>query len=160
KAPASDASTATVASANGEATSAPMASARPKPPPVVPATASSALPVGDGGVASCKVAGGPTPQPFNGPAILRMAAPAGGEVAELVYNEGGSPRIYDARIGDAGPRGPTPAKSPIPACAAAGEFFFCPDASGAIHQSRGPGEEDVVVARSKPGTEIAAGLLA
>jgi hypothetical protein len=131
----------------------------PKPPAVAPAPATSATFVGDGGVGTCKLVGAPTPQPFNGPALLRIAARPEGDTAELVFNEAGSPRIYDARVGDAGARGPTPPKSPIPACAAALDFFFCPDASGAIHKSRGPGEEDVVVARSKPGTDIAAASL-
>jgi hypothetical protein len=132
----------------------------PKPAPVAPAPATSAAFVGDGGVGNCKLASGPAAQPFNGPALLRIASRPEGDVAELVFNEGGSPRMYEERFGDAKPRGPTPPKSPIPACATALDFFYCPDASGAIHKSRGPGEEDVVVARSKPGTDIAAGALA
>jgi hypothetical protein len=123
------------------------------------APATSAVVSGDGGVASCKITGGPTLEPFNGPALLRIAARGGADVAELVFNEGGSPRVYDARVGDTGPRGPAPAKSTIPACAAAEGFYFCPDAGGAIHKSRGTGEDDVVVARSKPGTDVAAASL-
>jgi hypothetical protein len=98
-------------------------------------------------------------QPFNGPALLRIAARGETDAPELVFNEAGSPRVYDARIGDAGARGPAPAKSAIPACAVAGGFFFCPDAGGGIHRSRGAGEDGVVVARSKPGTDIAAASL-
>jgi hypothetical protein len=156
----SDASTAAVANEASVAGSATAASSRAPRPPVPPAPATSAAVFSaDGGNASCKFLGGPTLQTFNGPALLRMAARAEGEVAELVYNEGGSPRLYDARVGDAGARGPLPAKSPLPPCAAVQGFFYCPDASGAIHKSRGPGEDDTVVAKSHAGTRIAASSL-
>src|SRR5579859_3426318 len=75
---------------------------------------------GDAGVASCKTTGGAALQPFVGPALLRLSPSSDTDAIELVYNEAGLPRIFDGRPVDAGARG-TPAKSTIPACAAAGD---------------------------------------
>jgi hypothetical protein len=98
-------------------------------------------------------------QPFVGPALLRLSPSSDADAVELVYNEAGSPRIFDGRAVDAGARG-VPAKSTIPACAAAGDVFFCPDPSGAIHRSRGTPETDAVVAKGRAGTDVAGALLA
>ncbi len=114
----------------------------------------------DAGAAGCKLLRGPLAQPFNGPSMLRMVERAEGQLAELVVNVGGSPRFYDILPGDSGaPPQLVPPKSSLPSCAAARDTLFCPDATGAIHRSRGAGEGDTIVARSRPGTDVSAAAL-
>jgi hypothetical protein len=112
----------------------------------------------DAGAPVCKILGGPTVQPFVGPAVLRIVRREVGEGPELIYNEGGSPRVFGAPSVVTGSREPKPEKSTIPACAASGEVVYCPDSAGAIHRSRG-GAGDVIVARSRQGTRIVAASL-
>jgi hypothetical protein len=112
--------------------------------------------IGDGGVTSCKMSGPPALQRFVGPALLRLAPSTDTDAIELVYNDAGTPRVFDGRAMDGGT---LPPKSTIPSCAAAGDVFYCPDASGAVHRSRGTPDSESVVARSKPGTDVAAATL-
>jgi hypothetical protein len=149
------------ASDAASATAAPAASrAAPRDVPAARAVAASADPPRDGGSPACKIAGGPTQQSFTGPALLRIAPRDEGDTVELVYNEAGTPRVYDARLGDAGARGSSSAKSVIPPCSSVGNVFYCPDATGAVHASKAGAEGDAIVARSRAGTRVAAGLLA
>jgi hypothetical protein len=134
-----------------------MTSARPRSAPR--ASPPSTGMTRDGGAPTCKIVGGPTAQPFVGPSALRMAPRTEGEVPELVYNDGGSPRVYDARITISRRQGPAPAKSTLPACAVTDDVFYCPDATGAIHRSRGVGESGVIIARGRPGTGVVAASL-
>jgi hypothetical protein len=142
-------------------TAAATASASTRAPDATPSKDHGAAEVwiGDAGVAACKMIGAPALQRFVGPALLRSAPSSDADAVEVVYNDAGFPRIFDGRPVDAATRG-TPAKSTIPSCAAAGDVFYCPDATGAIHRSRGTPETDAVVAKSKPGTDLAAASLA
>jgi hypothetical protein len=135
----------------------------PSVPPSAPLPAQRAvvsIDNADAGAGGCKLLRGPLAQPFNGPAKLRMVERAEGQLAELVVNAGGAPRFYDVLPGDAGaPPQVVPPKSTLPACAAARDAVFCPDASGAIHRSSGSGEGDTVVAQSRAGTDLSAAML-
>lgn len=120
-----------------------------------PHASASATTEPDGGAPACKVLDGPTAQPFVGPAVLRVVPNAGADVIEIVYNDGGSPRVF----ADAAPRGPKPEKSTIPACAATGDVIYCPDATGAVRRWGRGAENGVVVARGRAGTDIVAASL-
>lgn len=96
---------------------------------------------------------------FIAPVVLR-AAP--GPVARLVFNEAGAPRSIEvssaAEARDAAPPGVPASKSSLPACAAAADVLFCPDASGAVHAWRG--DRHTIVAHARAGTDVAAASLA
>jgi hypothetical protein len=52
---------------------------------------------------------------------------------------------------------PRPPRVP---CAVAGDVAFCPDPTGAVHRARVTGEDDRVVASSRPGSRVAAAAFA
>lgn len=112
----------------------------------------------DAGAGACKLLRPALMQTYGGPAAIRFLHPGGAEIAELVFNDGGHPQFSDAPPVDAGVVRdvPMPPKTTLPGCAVAGDVVYCPDASGAIHRTHGSGEEDTIVARSRPGTSIAA----
>jgi hypothetical protein len=93
---------------------------------------------------------------FVAPVLLRARDGAG----ELVFNDSGVPRIVTVPRdpGDASVAPLTSAAarthSTLPACAAAGDTLFCPDASGAVHEWNG--DSHALVAKSRAGTDIAA----
>jgi hypothetical protein len=94
---------------------------------------------------------------FVAPVVLRAAH---GPVARLVFNEAGVPRSIEvsAEPRDAAAPAAPASKSSLPACAAAADVLFCPDASGAVHAWRG--EHHAVVAHARAGTDVAAASLA
>jgi hypothetical protein len=77
-------------------------------------------------------------------------------MAELIFNEASRPRFSDTpfmqrrSFVDV----PMPPKTSLPGCAVVSNFVYCPDASGAIHRTEGGGENDTVVAHSRPGTPL------
>jgi hypothetical protein len=115
----------------------------------------------DAGAGACKLLRPALMQTFGGPAAIRFLHPGGAEIAELVFNDGGHPLFSDAPPVDAGALRdvPMPPKTTLPACAVARDVVYCPDTSGAIHRTHGSGEDDTIVARSRPGTSIAAASL-
>jgi hypothetical protein len=112
----------------------------------------------DAGVGTCKLLRPALMQTFGGPAAIRFLHPGGTEIAELVFNDAGHPQFSDApplyarALRDV----PMPPKTTLPGCAVAGDVVYCPDATGAIHRTRGSGDGDTIVARSRPGTAITA----
>ena len=96
-------------------------------------------------------------QPYGGPAALRFVGAGQALMTELVFNEASRPRFSGTPFTH--PRRslidvPMPPKTSLPGCAALPDKVYCPDASGAIHRTEGGGENDTVVARSRPGTSL------
>ncbi|HEY8090399.1 MAG TPA: hypothetical protein VIF09_21205 [Polyangiaceae bacterium] len=130
-----------------------------------PAGSTSALAVGDGGAARCRVVRGPVELPVRSPVVLA----ARGDGVEAVLNDDGRPRTV------AFPLGPLPpASAPAAtresadggtlagygvACGLAGEHVFCPDRTGAVHRTGRDGSGDRVVASSRSGSRIGAAAL-
>jgi hypothetical protein len=90
---------------------------------------------------------------FIAPVVLRTE----GATAQLVFNDSGAPRLVTV--------GPEPSdgaaesvaariKNKLPACAAAADVLYCPDAAGAVHSWRG--DKHTIVAHARVGTDIAA----
>jgi hypothetical protein len=116
--------------------------------------AATSAPTSDAGSPACRQLGAASIQGFNGPVAMHLITRLDADIAELVFNEGGRPRTVVPVLApiDAGvpSSDAPPPKSPLPACAIAGEAIYCADATGAIRR----GER--VVARSRAGTDIAA----
>ena len=113
----------------------------------------------DGGASpnACKVVALAPVTAFNGPAALRLVVRGESEIAELVFNESGQPRVVapllTALDGGAPASDALPPKSTLPACAIAGDAVYCADAYGAIRR----GER--IVARARSGTDLAAATI-
>jgi hypothetical protein len=141
---------------------APTRTATPPTPPSVgstPAVTATAPAAGDAGASACKPLRPPYIDPsFIAPVLLRVRDPG----AELVFNDSGLPRFVpvarDASDASVAPLASAAAaartRSQLPACVAAGDTLFCPDASGAVHEWQG--ESHAIVAKARPGTDIAA----
>ena len=115
----------------------------------------------DAGAGACKLLRPAVMQTAGGPGAVRFVRAGAAEIAELVFNDEGRPVFSDAPFKpDAGVRDvPMPPKTVLPGCAAAGGVVYCPDPSGAIHRTRGSGEDDVVVAKSRAGTPVSAAVI-
>jgi hypothetical protein len=110
----------------------------------------------DAGAGSCKLLKPPIMQPYGGPAALRFVGIGRAAMAELVFNEAAHPRFSGIPIGQK--RSfldvPMPPKTTLPGCAVLSDYVYCPDASGAIHRSKGGGEDDTIVAQGRAGTPL------
>ncbi len=156
--------------------SGPTAAHVPAPPPAVdggPSSASSStgraveeLRGADGGAAACKVLRGPVALPVRGAVALVPRSDA----IDAILDQDGQPRVVSLpappfRIGQApaGTREPA-AEPPSPGltipCAVAADRVFCADRAGNVHRtSLATGGDDRVVASSRAGSRIAAGVL-
>jgi hypothetical protein len=116
----------------------------------------------DASSSSCKLLRAPIMQPYGGPAALRFVGVGQAWMAELIFNEASRPRFSDTpfmqrrSFVDV----PMPPKTSLPGCAVVSNFVYCPDASGAIHRTEGGGENDTVVAHSRPGTPLSVAKVA
>lgn len=113
--------------------------------------------VGDAGASSCRLSYGPAEQPFRGPAALSVV----GNELRLITNDSGKPRIYPVPIpATAAPVMPPRPLSFVgmrwPACEIAGAFVYCQGPGGMIVRSQAAGGEPKQIAKSRPGTRIAA----
>lgn len=104
--------------------------------------------LGDAG-SSCRLEFGPIATDFFGPAVLAPAAK--GVLA--IGNDNGAPHVCAVETNGAPAVAIVPTSS-VP-CGWARGLTFCPDAGGAVHERDRAGA-DVVVARSRPGTRVAA----
>jgi hypothetical protein len=110
---------------------------------------------GDAGRAHCKLAYGPTEQPFRG-AVAIETTPT--EV-RLVANDQGKPRVQALPIGARPlPPGSRPAPSAMrsPPCEIAGRFAYCQAPGGAVLRTAVGTGESKTIAKSRAGTRIAA----
>ncbi len=125
------------------------------PPPEASVTTVDAGPI-DAGPSACRLAYGPAEQPFRGPAALVATATE----LQLVANDSGKPKIYAVPLG-----APTPAKPASfvgmrwPPCEVAGRWAYCQGPGGIVNRSAIDGEGLVQVAKSRPGTRIAAAAI-
>jgi hypothetical protein len=131
------------------ATSSPIvaSSSAPAPPPPPP------LPIDAG---ACKLAYGPTEQPFRGPAAIETTATE----VRLIANDQGKPRVHALPI--SARSGPKPAASPpmrFPPCEIAGRFAYCQAPGGAVVRTVLATGESKTMAKSRAGTRIAAAQL-
>jgi hypothetical protein len=150
------------------------ASSSPRTPPSLPAPAIASANVGalstgflgaDGGAHACRIVRGPVELPMRGAVSLA----ARGNIVDAVLDDDGRAHVV------AFPAGPIPPSTSSPVarepateevrralavpCASTADWDFCPDRSGAVHRIGSTGAERVV-ASSRSGTRIAAGLLA
>jgi hypothetical protein len=117
-------------------------------------------PTADAGASACRLVYGPAEQPFRGPATLMATA----RELSVIVNDMGKPRIYPVPIA-APPAKGTPPVAPArpssfagvwwPPCEIAGRFAYCAGHGGIVRTTLG-GADSKVVAKSKPGTRIAA----
>jgi hypothetical protein len=118
----------------------------------------------DGGASRCRAVRRPIALPIKGAVTLS----ARGDVVEAVLDDDGRPRVATW------PSGPFPASPPSPsperstegvaagltvACAVAGDRTYCPDRAGAVHQWGVRDGTERVVASSRSGARIAAGVV-
>jgi hypothetical protein len=118
----------------------------------------------DGGASRCRLLRGPIGLPIKGAVTLA----ARGDVVEAVLDDDGRPRITTW------PSPPFSASSPSPSpepstegvaagltvgCAVAGDRTYCPDRAGAVHQWSAHDGKERVVASSRSGARIAAGVV-
>jgi hypothetical protein len=91
-----------------------------------------------------------------------------GDSLEALQNDDGRPRLTAFGTGPAPTSSPPAREAAEPgvtsrglgvACARAGEYAFCPDRSGGVHRSRLEGTGDRIVASSRAGSRVGAGLL-
>jgi hypothetical protein len=125
-------------------------------------SASTTILAADAGAGACKLLRPALMQTHGGPAAIRFVHAGTAEIAELVFNEAGRPHFSAAPLARAGaiPEIPMPPKTTLPGCAvAAPDIVYCPDSSGAVHRTHGSGEDDTIVARSRPGTGVAASAI-
>jgi hypothetical protein len=125
---------------------------RTSPPPDPPPSPS----------AGCRPLRGPLELPLRGPAALVLR----GDTLNAILDDDGRPRVVSLAAGPL-PASASPMREPatggasaglaVP-CAIAGERIFCPDRTGAVHRVNAAGE-DRVVASSRTGTRVAAGML-
>lgn len=129
-------------------------------PPADASVTSDELPLGDAGVAACRLAYGPAEQTFRGPAALAVV----GQELRLVVNDGGKPRVHAVPI-SAPPRGGPPFVPPKPTsfagvrwppCSLAGRFAYCQAPGGSIVRTTVGGSDSKTIAKSRSGTRIAA----
>jgi hypothetical protein len=125
-------------------------------PPVVtnPPPPLSAAPA-DAGPTLCKVAYGPTDQPFRGPVALDVTTTE----VRLLANDQGKPRIHAVPLAVRGTptRGLTPPSATrFPPCEIAGRFAYCQAPGGAIVRTSLANGESKTIAKSRAGTRIAA----
>jgi hypothetical protein len=111
----------------------------------------------DGGSGECKaLRPAYVDASFIAPVALRVVERGGVDVAQLVFNDSGVPRVVEvtAAAPDAGATADVArTKSTLPACAVAGDVTYCPDATGAVHAWRG--DHHAIVAKSRAGTDVA-----
>jgi hypothetical protein len=146
----------------------PIASSAPTTGPTPAPSVSVPRPVAarseDASASFCRIVRGPIELPVRGPAVL---VPRGDRI-DAVLDENGRPRVASFVVGPvsstSGPLarevidGGSASAFKIP-CAVAGDAAFCPDRAGAIHRTTLTGEGDRVVASSRTGTRVAAGLV-
>jgi hypothetical protein len=110
----------------------------------------------DASLNSCKLLRPPIMQPYGGPAVLRFVGTGRASMAELIFNESSRPRFSGTPFTQK--RSfvdvPMPPKTTLPGCVALSDFVYCPDTSGAIHRTQGGGDNDTIVAKSRPGTPL------
>lgn len=125
------------------------ASARATAPQPVSTTGTTAgvAPV-DGG-STCRLEIGPIASDFSGPAVLVPTTKG----VDVIGNDHGSPHVF-AVEGKGAPAVAIVPTSSVP-CAWAKGLAFCPDAGGAVHERDHAGA-DVIVARARSGTRVAA----
>lgn len=121
--------------------------------------------VGDGGLSSCRLAYGPAEQSFRGPPALAVTPTE----LRLVTNDAGKPRTTTLPLSPPPPRGaPPPAPPPKPSsfvgmrwppCELAGRFVYCQAHGGQITRTTLGMTDTKDVAKSRPGTRIAASAL-
>ena len=125
-------------------------------------SAATTILAGDAGSSSCKLLRPPIMQPYGGPAALRFLGAGQAWMAELVFNESSRPRFSSTPFAQRRSLVdvPMPPKTSLPGCAALSDFVYCPDASGAIHRTKGGGEDDTVVAHGRAGTPLSVAKIA
>lgn len=120
--------------------------------------------VADAGPSACRLVYGPAEQPFRGPAAIAATATE----LQLVANEAGKPRVFTVPLGPLPPAS-TPTVVPQapssfvttrwPPCEIAGPWAYCQATGGAVYRTTLGGSDTKLVAKSQPGTRIAAAAL-
>lgn len=141
--------------------------ARAMPVDVTPREAAAPPPSSEGGAdvllgdAGCRLVYGPAEQPFRGQAALSVT---GAELL-VIANDSGKPRSFPVPITPPPPLSAPIAKVPTPPsfiamranpCELAGHFAYCPGPGGAIFRTTLQGRDAKQIAKSQPGTRIAA----
>lgn len=128
--------------------------------------AGRAVASGDAGgpTSACRIAYGPAELPFWGAASLVMSA----SELRVVTNDGGKPRVHAVPVTAPPPPGAPPVSPPRalsfeamrgPPCEVAGKWAFCPGPGGLVQRSELGGTATKTVAKSRPGTRVAASLV-
>jgi hypothetical protein len=134
---------------------APVEDAAPRARDASVATPVDAGPI-DAGSSACRLAYGPAEQTFRGPAALVVTTTE----LRLVANDSGKPKIYSVPLGAQTPPKPTSfVGMRWPPCEVAGKWAYCPGPGGIVNRSTIEGEALAAVAKSRPGTRIAAGAV-
>lgn len=118
----------------------------------------------DGGVGACRIAYGPAELPFWGPASLVTSATE----VRVVTNDAGKPRVHTVPLAPPPPPGAPPVSPPRalsfeamrgPPCEVAGTWVYCPGPGGLVSRTTLGGTDTKTVAKSRPGTRVAAASL-
>ncbi len=164
-------------STTAAATASPSASAGAELGPNGKAT-ETAQNTGSGGLNDCKLVRGPTKLKTIGAVTIgpgegglaafatnKVGAPAWERPAFAEPSKQGVPTLLPKPSGSVAPSATTTSategteeRTRLPACALAGKFTFCTDGEGQIHR-RTSQDEDVVVAKGRRGTPVAAAML-
>lgn len=165
-APAPSAASSSLLPVSSAATANPSVPPTPDPAPTRTPPAPPVPPLDlDAGGSACRLLRATYVDPsFIAPVLLRIDDRDAAPVAQLIFNDLGTPHFVSLTADE--PRGapvdPVDASAPqqgrtkstLPSCVASADTLFCPDASGDVHAWRG--EHESIVAHARTGTDLAA----